>query len=413
MTLEYDEYNLDELGFLGRGKSKHRPRNDPALYGGDYPFVQTGDVKAANLYVRNFEQTYSDLGLSQSKLWNKGTLVITIAANIAETAVLDINACFPDSVVGFIPNDELVDVYFVKYYIDFIKREMQSISQGTTQDNLSLDKLRIFKFKVPKDRKVVSRISSILLNYDNLIENNNRRIAILEDMAQSLYREWFVNFRYPNHKENLDANGNPKRVDSPLGQTPEGWEVKTAAESITINPRTKHAKDGEKLFVGMSGLSESSMVINDIIKKSGNSGAKFINGDTLFARITPCLQNGKTGYVQFLNEEQPVGFGSTEFIVLRESEDLSSEYIYLLSRSDIFRKHAIKSMTGATGRQRVHPDSFASYYIAIPPKNLMDEFTNFVSPIFKNIFNLSQRNQNLRQQRDMLLPKLISGAIEL
>lgn len=257
------------------------------------------------------------------------------------------------------------------------------------------------------------QIAGLLSNYDNLIETNNRRIAILEDMAQSLYREWFVKFRYPGHEDNFDADCNPKLVDSPLGQIPDGWEVKSAAEAITINPRTKLAKEGEKPFVGMSGLSESSMVISDIIDKSGNSGAKFINGDTLFARITPCLQNGKTGYVQFLKQEQPVGFGSTEFIVLRESEDLSSEFIYLLSRSNNFREHAIKSMTGATGRQRVHPDSFASYYLAVPPKAIMDEFTSLVKPMFESIYNLSRRNENLKEQRDMLLPKLISGQIEL
>lgn len=413
MEWEYSEFNLDELGFLGRGKSKHRPRNDSSLYGGKYPFIQTGDVRAANLYLNCFEQTYNDKGLAQSKLWDRETLIITIAANIAETAVLKIDACFPDSIVGFIPNEDLVDVYFVKYYIDYIKLEMQSISQGTTQDNLSLDKLRTFKFKVPKDRGIVSKISSTLLNYDNLIENNNRRIAILEDVAQSLYREWFVNFRYPNHQDDLDADGKPKLIDSPLGQIPEGWEVKNAAEVITINPKTKLVKEGEKPFVGMSGLSQGSMVIGDIIEKTGNSGAKFINGDTLFARITPCLQNGKTGYVQFLTPEQPVGFGSTEFIVFRESEYLSSEFIYLLSRSNNFREHAIQSMTGATGRQRVHNDCFASCYLPVPPKELMHEFTKLAKPMFKSIFNLSKRNENLKQQRDMLLPKLISGQIEL
>jgi type I restriction enzyme S subunit len=413
MGWEFSEFNLDELGFLGRGKSKHRPRNDPSLYSGKYPFVQTGEVKAAELYLTSFEQTYSDKGLAQSKLWEKETLVITIAANIAETAILKFNACFPDSVVGFIPNKELVDVYFVKYYIDHIKREMQSISHGTTQDNLSLDKLRTFKLKVPKDRQIVSTISSMLLNYDNLIENNNRRIAILEDMAQSLYREWFVNFRYPGHADAVDKDGNQKLIDSPLGKIPEGWEVKSAAEAININPSTKLTKDGEKPFVGMSGLSEGSMVIGDIIGKTGNSGAKFIYRDTLFARITPCLQNGKTGFVQFLTPEQPMGFGSTEFIVLRESKYLSSEFIYLLSRSNNFREHAIQSMTGATGRQRVHNDCFASYYLAVPPKELMNEFTQMVQPMFKSIFNLSKRNQNLKQQRDMLLPKLISGQIEL
>lgn len=305
-----------------------------------------------------------------------------------------------------------LNIRYLYYCIELKLNLLKSLSTGSATRFLTKTILDNLEFQLP-DKKVQDEIVDILSNYDDLIENNNRRISILEDMAQSLYREWFVNFRYLGYQENLDADGNLKLVDSPLSLIPEGWSAKTAAEAITINPRTKLAKDGEKPFVGMSGLSESSMVINDIIEKSGNSGAKFINGDTLFARITPCLQNGKTGYVQFLNEEQPVGFGSTEFIVLRESEYLSSEYIYLLSRSNNFREHAIKSMTGATGRQRVHPDSFASYYLAVPPQGVMNEFTKLVKPMFKSIFNLSQRNLNLKQQRDMLLPKLISGVIEL
>lgn len=268
------------------------------------------------------------------------------------------------------------------------------------------------KFYIP-DLSIQKKVVAFINKYDSLIENNNRRIAILEDMAKSLYREWFVNFRYPNHEDNVDAEGKPKLIDSRLGQIPEGWEVKTAADVIAINPQTKLPKAGEKPFVGMSGLSESSMVISDVIAKSGNSGAKFKNGDTLFARITPCLQNGKTGYVQFLTPEHPVGFGSTEFIVLRQSEYLSSEFIYLLSRSNDFREHAIQSMTGATGRQRVHNDCFASFYLAVPSKALMNEFTKLVKPMFKSIFNLSKRNENLKKQRDMLLPKLISGTIKL
>ncbi|MEH7275928.1 restriction endonuclease subunit S, partial [Neobacillus vireti] len=103
--LEISSYKLNELGTVSRGKSRHRPRDDKSLYGGKYPFIQTGDVKKANFYIRDFKQTYNEKGLAQSKLWNKGTLCITIAANIAETAILDIDACFPDSIVGFIPDE--------------------------------------------------------------------------------------------------------------------------------------------------------------------------------------------------------------------------------------------------------------------------------------------------------------------
>src|SRR5699024_1123431 len=341
MGISYVEYTLDELGFVGRGKSKHRPRNDQVLFGGKYPFIQTGDVKAANLYITQFSETYNEVGLAQSKLWEKGTLLITIAANIAETAVLGMDACFPDSIVGFIPDESKVNAFFIKYYIDFIKQEMQQISQGTTQDNLSLDKLRTFKFKVPA-KSVVDEITNVLKSYDDLIENNNRRIEILETIAQKLYQEWFIHYRFPNHEQ-------AQWQDTEQGKIPVGWEVKASSEVIEFAPRMRLPKEGLKPFVSMPNVSTSSMVIDEIEWREGNSGTKFQNGDTLLARITPCLQNGKTAFVQFLDEEHPIGLGSTEFIVMR-SKTLTPEFVYCLARSAPFRGHAINSMAGADGR---------------------------------------------------------------
>lgn len=140
---------LDELGYVGRGRSRHRPRNAAFLYGGRYPFFQTGDIKAANFYLTEYSQTYSEEGLAQSKLWKPGTLCITIAANIAESAILGIEGCFPDSVVGFIANPDKADVRFIKYYLEILKLRMQNVSHGATQDNLSVDKLLSFDFLVP------------------------------------------------------------------------------------------------------------------------------------------------------------------------------------------------------------------------------------------------------------------------
>ena len=117
---EWKEYYLDELGTLARGKSKHRPRWAPHLYGGDYPFIQTGQITAAHKYITTVEQTYSEEGLLQSKLWDEGTLCITIAANIAETAILKDKMCFPDSVVGFIPFENETTSYYMHYLFGFI-----------------------------------------------------------------------------------------------------------------------------------------------------------------------------------------------------------------------------------------------------------------------------------------------------
>ncbi|MEI7609151.1 MAG: hypothetical protein WCJ64_17365 [Rhodospirillaceae bacterium] len=109
------ELTLDQLGEVSRGRSRHRPRDAAFLYGGPFPFVQTGDVKRAGLYLTEYEQTYSEAGLAQSKLWPAGTLCITIAANIADTAILGIDACFPDSVIGLKANPQRADARFIKY----------------------------------------------------------------------------------------------------------------------------------------------------------------------------------------------------------------------------------------------------------------------------------------------------------
>jgi type I restriction enzyme, S subunit len=141
--------DLTEHGFVGRGKSRYRPRNESGLYGGPYPFFQTGDIKEARMFLWKYSQTYSEAGLAQSKLWETGTLCITIAANIAETAILARKACFPDSVVGFVPDSAKSDVFYIKMFLDSIKRQMQNVSRGTTQDNLSLEKLLRFQIPTP------------------------------------------------------------------------------------------------------------------------------------------------------------------------------------------------------------------------------------------------------------------------
>ena len=151
-------------------------------------------------------------------------------------------------------------------------------------------------------------------------------------MARGLYREWFVHFRFPGHES-------VPLVDSSLGQIPQGWEMKRVTDAVKVSPGVVVPRDREKPFVPMGCLSNDSMLIADIESRDGNSGAKFQNGDTLFARITPCIENGKTGYVQFLPEANAVAFGSTEFIVLR-SVSLTPEFVYCLARSDEFQRNA-------------------------------------------------------------------------
>jgi type I restriction enzyme S subunit len=151
-SLGLPEARLSELGELGRGVSKHRPRNDPKLLGGDYPLIQTGDVASANLHIIEYSATYSELGLQQSKMWNKGTLCITIAANIAKTAILDFNACFPDSVVGFTSNERTNNI-FIHYWFSFFQSILESQAPESAQKNINLKILSELRVIVPDKNK--------------------------------------------------------------------------------------------------------------------------------------------------------------------------------------------------------------------------------------------------------------------
>jgi len=139
---------LENLGVLDRGRSRNRPRNAPHLYGGPYPFVQTGDVANAESYIRSHTQTYSEEGLKQSKLWPSGTLCITIAANIADTAILTYPACFPDSIVGFIPNGR-VRIEFVQFWLGFLQEILTRTAPEVAQKNINLEILRDLRCPVP------------------------------------------------------------------------------------------------------------------------------------------------------------------------------------------------------------------------------------------------------------------------
>ena len=145
--------SLSQVGWLDRGRSKHRPRNAPHLYGGPYPFVQTGDIRYADTFISNVESSYSVAGLNQSRLWPVGTMCITIAANIGKTAILSMEACFPDSVVGFIPCADDVIVRYVEYFMRSIQQNLEDEAPATAQKNINLEILEKVAIPVPPHKE--------------------------------------------------------------------------------------------------------------------------------------------------------------------------------------------------------------------------------------------------------------------
>ena len=295
----------------------------------------------------------------------------------------------------------VADDDFLRAYVEF--HPLNGLITGAAQPKLSQSNLKRLPVAAPP-YAVQARIGKAIRAVDSFLQNNLRRIGILEEMARLLYREWFVHFRYPGHEDT-------ELVDSDLGPIPEGWEILPASVALEINPRLKVEKEREDRFITMNDLGHWSMVCRPSKRKSGSSGAKFQNGDTLFARITPSLENGKTGFVQCLKHGE-VGRGSTEFIVLR-GRCLGPEYTYLLAREDTFRQHAIKSMSGSSGRQRVRLECFNSYLLAVPSFTVMERFSEVTAPMFRLVATLADQNRILRRARDLLLPRLVSGELDV
>lgn len=187
---------LSKVAYISRGRSQHRPRNEAILYGGDYPFIQTGDIRDANgRTITTFNQTYSEIGLQQSKLWKKGTICITIAANIGETAILGMDACFPDSVVGIIPNNQIVCTDFLNYCLIKEKDELNEIAHGTAQKNINvaiLEKVLItYPIDITTQQSIVARLDVLNEKCKTLQANYEKTLSLCDDLKQALLRKAF------------------------------------------------------------------------------------------------------------------------------------------------------------------------------------------------------------------------------
>lgn len=201
--------SLDQLGELNRGKSKHRPRDDARLYTGPYPFIQTGDIRRSRGTIQKHTQTYSEFGLKQSRLWPKGTLCITIAANIAETGILTYPACFPDSVVGFVQDDARIKVRFVEYFIRSEKSKLENYAPATAQKNINLEFLSGLAIPLPpldEQAEIVREVEHRLSAADRLAAALSRQMDRARVTRQSLLSEAFTGQLVPQDPNDKSAS---------------------------------------------------------------------------------------------------------------------------------------------------------------------------------------------------------------
>lgn len=362
----------------------------------------TVDTTNTDKYISlvEFEEKYSHFEVDD------GDFVVASSGNtygkVGKITQRNLPLMMNTSVIRFRSNNlEKLDDQYLFCFLrskDF-RGQIDAFVTGGAQPNFGPSHLKKMDIPLP-DIDLQRKIGAFITDYDNLIENNRRRIQLLEESARLLYQEWFVHLRFPGHEQ-------VKIIDG----VPEGWEPTLVPDVIDVNPRTPVEKGKEIWYVPMSSLSETAMTANtaDFERRTKHTNVKFKKNDVLLARITPCLENGKTGYAYFLAEDE-VACGSTEFIVLRGNR-VPSEFVYCLARSYPFRENAIKSMTGSSGRQRVQNSCFDKYAVPLPPKSILDEFVQVVQNNFDQVRNLMAQNAKLAQARDLLLPKLMSGEL--
>ncbi|MGI6148063.1 MAG: restriction endonuclease subunit S [Limnochordia bacterium] len=293
-------------------------------------------------------------------------------------------------------------VYYLANYRPIVETAIRSMSGTSGRQRVQLDVLKDFVCPVPTLR-TQKAIADTLSCLDAKIDLNNRMNENLEKQAQAIFKSWFVDF---------EPFRDGEFVDSIIGSIPKGWKACAVTDVIDVNPKRRLAKGSVATYLSMANVATSGPRVLAWEQRKFTSGTCFMNGDVLLARITPSLEHGKTAFVDFL-ADQEVGWGSTEFIVMRSREPLPLEYTYCLAKHEPFREHMIKSMTGTSGRQRAQVDALKHYFLAIAPEDVYAEFEDIVRPMFLAIRRNGTENQVLAALRDTLLPKLMSGEIEV
>ena len=426
MSSEWSLQKISALGSFDRGKSKHRPRDAAHLYGGPYPFIQTGDVTNANGRITSYRQTYSEAGFTQSRLWPAGTLAITIAANIAETALLTFPACFPDSVVGFIADPHKSDVRFVEYLFQARRKQVKGQAYGSAQENINLEVLRKLEFPIPS-LGVQVEIADFLSLLDDRIALLRETNATLEAIAQALFKSWFVDFdpvsasmegRAPEGMDEATAALFPDGFEeSELGLVPRGWRASTMGEVSTVGigktpPRKEPQWFSESAYdtrwvsirdMGASGVfaSQTSEYLTEESIQRFNVRVVPDNTTLLSFKMT-------IGRVAITDGEMTTNEAIAHFKLDAESP-LTSEFIYLHLKQ--FNYSSLSSTSSIA--DAVNSKTVRNIPVLVPDAEVLHAFQDQIKPIFSRLKVIEQQAQTLATLRDTLLPRLISGQLRL
>lgn len=430
MAGEWRETTLGDgpLEIIDGDRGKNYPKQEDFALSAHCLFLNTGNVTTSGFNFSDcaYISAENDAALRKGKL-RRHDIVLTTRGTVGNVAYFDDsiqheNIRINSGMVIFRVRDQELYPRYLYMFLrsSMFRAQVESLRTGSAQPQLPIRDINRVTIPIPPF-KTQQAIASILGTLDDKIELNRKMNRTLETMAQAIFKSWFVDFDPVRAKTEGRDPGLPKKIadlfpysfeDSELGKIPRGWKVVPLPEAITVNPSRPLRKGVVAPYLDMANMPTQGHTPDVVIDRPFGSGMRFVNGDTLAARITPCLENGKTAYVDFLEDSQ-VGWGSTEYIVLRPKSPLPEEFAYCLARSDGFREFAIQSMTGSSGRQRVPAESLSHYLLVRPSKQIAELFGKLVHPLFVRANKAASENRILAILRDTLLPKLISGELRV
>lgn len=441
----------DLLSFVVDNRGKTPPLDND----GDFELLEINAIVGSDKFP-NYDVVSKRVSLEVFTNWFRkghpqvGDVLFSTVGSIAEVVyVSESRGCIAQNLVALRPCDKQLNGEYLYYVLSDprTKRQIVSLDISSVQPSIKLPHLLDFELEIPS-LSIQSEAVRVLSALDNKIEVNRRINQTLEAMAQAIFESWFVDFDPVRAKiAALEEGEDPLRAamcaisgktdaelegmssedfeqlaataalfpdameDSELGEIPRGWECVEANRLIEFNPKEPLSKGTIAPYLDMASLPTAGSWAGPFIWREYGSGMRFRNGDTLLARITPCLENGKSAFVQCL-PESTLGWGSTEFIVMRAKSSIPPEYAYLLARDNAFREHAIRSMTGTSGRQRAQVDSIAGFKVVAPlDDRVWEVFSGLISASFKAVKVNSEAMERLSELRDVLLPELLSGEL--
>ncbi|MBA3714123.1 MAG: restriction endonuclease subunit S [Pyrinomonadaceae bacterium] len=358
------------------------------------PFARAGNINEGFDFANADCFPVEDISKVGEKVSRVGDIVFTSKGTVGRFAYVDESAlrfvyspqlCYWRSL-----NKKWIHPRFLFYWMqgkEFYSQVDAVKGQTDMADYVSLSDQRRMKITLPPLPEQQA-IAEVLSSLDDKIDLLHRQNETLEALAETLFRQWFVE------------------------EAAESWESGIVTDLVDLNPRRSLSKETVAPYLEMSNLSNELYHPHDWYDRIFTSGTKFINGDTLLARITPCLENGKTAYVDFLKAGE-VGWGSTEFIVMRTREPLHPFFSYILARHSDFRNFAIGCMVGSSGRQRADVDNLATYEMKLPPPDVIKRFNKHIEPSLQKMKLNNDQIRTLTRLRDALLPKLMSGEMRV